>query len=1539
MNSNTLILGRSRAAASPQPARAFCRAFRASAGLALALLLPAAALPARAATVAWSGASGTDTNWSNGNNWSGLAVPTSSDDVKFLDVGTNSVPGVPDNLVDGGFAGVIGSLQYASSNGFHTTFITNGATVNVIGSGGLTVGTLSDLGSATIVNETVTGPGTLMVSNVAAPVIVDQGRSANGNGTQRAILDMSGLGAFVGNLSRIGVGTTTLGGANNAQNATGTLKLARTNTIATWFSGSAITATPATPTNSIDVGSDNGNAGGVNFLFLGQTNAFFIDSIGVGSLKTTASMLFNSAFANPAAYFRGTNGDSSRVRFWTIGDMSSSGSSSSQAAGTNDFSGGTVDLLVDTMSLGRDRVGGNTGSGTTIGTLTFTAGTIDVNNLLVGNQAFSTVGNKNPMTGVVNVNGANATLVVNKTLTLGNTTVASQAATNTTGILNVRDGTVRANNIAVGVYSTVNTISMTNGTLVLSNTLASAAKGLTTFNITNSTLQLNVTGVSPIITVTNLVTGGSTNIISLATTAVFASYPTQLTLVKYSGSIGGAGYNFGFGAGNLPATAQNAYLSNNVANKSIDVVLPVDPRPVITAQPFSYAGNPGDTATFTTAVSGVPPLYYQWQLSGTNLADGPTGTGSSLSGSTTNALTITSAQTSDSGTYTLLVTNAYGSASASADLIISTGSILPQIQGLANQTVIAGNTAVIAAHTIGKPLPTLQWQFNGTNLTDGPTGNGDTLSGSGTSTLTDALVQYPSSQGTYSLIASNEVGSVTNSMVLTVIVAPVIAVQPQPLVVTNGNSASFSVISTNGVPAAGFQWLKNGVPIPNATSATYSIANAAPTNMGAYSVVIANTAGSVVSTSATLIVNSSTLAGTVLLPANGAVGVGYDTPLYLTFNQAPALRNGGAIRIYNATNSSLPVDTLDMSLNLANAQSRTIGGDNFNSFPVIITGNTAAIYPHSGVMTSNQTYYVLVDDGVFADSTGAYFAGIAAINAWQFSTKPGGPANPTNLVVAADGSGDFVTVQGAIDSVPANNTAPTLINIRNGIYTEIIDVKSKNNLTFRGQTRNGAAIAYPNNNNLNSTGAPLRAMVVLNGNDCAFENITVTNSTPKGGSQAEALDVEGTRCILYNMELDSYQDTFLVHSAGKLVYFQDCLVQGDTDFNWGYGTVFYTNCEIRCLSTGSHVTQPRSPLGSNGFSFVNCQITKGGSSVTSADLGRSISTPTTPSEVIFIRCLMDDVITGYSSDAGPNFWYASCSNLTATVEKTSLTFATHLAGNDPTVLLAQDATNWLYGWVPQMAPNLLTNPVGRSVAGGAALSLNAYATGIPSPAYQWLKNGEPMPGQTASTLTIPSANVNDAGSYSVIVSNAAGVITSTAVTVTVGNTAPTLASIADQTVNVGVMVKVSPVATDPDVPPQTLTFSLTSAPPAGSTFDTTTGAFNWRPNVSQAGTTYPVSIVVADNGTPILSATQSFNVIVNPLTQPNLTAPLWNGSQFSLTVNGQTGPDYIVMVSTNLVDWMSVFTNSSPVMPFSWTDPNSGLFPVRFYRIQPGPLP
>ena len=1510
----------------------------------LAGLLAAACLVlnASAAPVVWSGASGADTNWSNGNNWAGNIPPVSGDDAKFFDAGATNAAAVINNVVDSSFTGTIGSLQYGNTNGFHTTLIPGGVTLNV--TGGLTVGTLTDNGSL-IVNATITGAGTLNINNAAANVLVDQGHTANASGTQRGILDMSGLNTFTANVNAIAVGTTMFGGANNAQNATGTLKLAQTNVITAAFVGTPIaSSTAATPTNAIQIGADNGNAGGINYFYLGQSNEFFMDSIGVGCLKTTSTMLFNSGLNNPVAYFRGTGGATSRVRFWTVGDMSSSGSSSSNCNGTNDFTGGTVDILVDTMSLGRDRQGGNTGSGTTKGTLIFTAGIIDVNTLYVGNQFFTTAGNSNPMAGLVNVNGPGATLKVNTSLVLGNTTVNSTAAQKTAGTLQINGGTVLANAISVGGFSgAANTIAMNGGTLVVSNAIASSAKPLFSFAITNSTLQLNLSGSTPSATVTNFIASGSVTI-NIGSAPVFPSYPTNVVLIKYfSGAIGGDGYG-AFSLGFIPTNAPGAALSNDVANGSIDLVLPTDPRPSITSVSPSYAGSPGDNVTFTVGYTGVKPLTVQWQENGTNVVDGLTGSGSTNFGGATATFSITNAQPSDSGSFAVVVANAFGSTTSSPPtvLVISAGNVAPLVTGPNNQTVIQGNNAIIAASAAGKPVPAVQWQFNGTNLTDGLQGDGSTISGSASSVLTINNVQYPSDQGPYSLIASNSAGMATNGMTLTVIVRPSISLQPQNLVVTNTQSASFSV-TASGVPNPTYQWFRNGSPISGANSATYNIPSASPTNIASYYAQISNAAGSTNSASVTLTVNSIGLVASTFAPANGATGICYDTPLYLTFSQAPTLINVGRIRIYSMTNAAAPVDTLDMSLNqnlhptyAAAVQSRNIGGDTFNSFPVIITGNTAAIYPHLDLLTSNQTYYVMIDDGVFADASGAYFAGISATNVWQFTTKPTGPASLTNLVVAADGSGDFLTVQGAVDSVPANNTTPTFINIRNGFYTEIVDVKSKNNLDFRGQTRTGTLIGYPNNNNVNPSGAPLRAMFVMNGSNCTSENLTITNTTPHGGSQAEAIDVEGTQCIFYNMELDSYQDTFLVHSAGKLVYFQDCLVQGDTDFNWGYGTVYYTNCEVRCLLSGGHLTQPRSPATTNGFGFINCRITQGYPGSSTFDLGRTINTPTSPSEVLFYNCLMADVVTGYASDAGVNMADYGCSNLTATATKT-LAYSTHSPSNDPFVIAIQSATNWLYGWQPQVAPNIIGQPASATVSQGQSTNFTVSVTGISPPTFQWLKNGIPIPGATGTSFTIAGAVRTNAGNYSVFVSNASGSVTSSvAVLNYTGNVAPVVANIVTNNVNSGLAWKIaiSDLKTaagwsDPDG--DAVTLSSVTSPSANGTNVTSDGTFIYYngPVTAEDHFTYTVTDgTLTANGTVYLEAVAG--------TAPSISNPAVNGSGHpTFSGSGIPGYTYGVERATSLSGpWVNAGTVTAGANgSWSFTDASQTNPGTIFYRL------
>jgi O-glycosyl hydrolase len=146
---------------------------------------------------------------------------------------------------------------------------------------------------------------------------------------------------------------------------------------------------------------------------------------------------------------------------------------------------------------------------------------------------------------------------------------------------------------------------------------------------------------------------------------------------------------------------------------------------------------------------------------------------------------------------------------------------------------------------------------------------------------------------------------------------------------------------------------------------------------------------------------------------------------------------------------------------------------------------------------------------------------------------------------------------------------------------------------------------------------------------------------------------------------------------------------------------------------------------------------------------------------------------------------------------------------------------------------------------------------------------------------------------------------------------------------------VTNAAVDPDVPAQSLSWSLLT-PPAGATIGAASGIFNWRPPVAATPYTNAVTVQVADNGTPSLTATQNFNVIVLPPQSPTLSVPMVINGLFSLTVSGDAGPDYIIQTTTNLTDasgWTPVYTNAAATPPFQWTIPVNLAAGPQFYRI------
>ena len=1004
--------------------------------------------------------------------------------------------------------------------------------------------------------------------------------------------------------------------------------------------------------------------------------------------------------------------------------------------------------------------------------------------------------------------------------------------------------------------------------------------------------------------------------------------------------------------------AQDGYVYSLIATNLVGAItnsmtLSVIVTPNITGL-NNQSANVGDNVSVSPTVTGVPTPTYQWRFNGVNVANGLNGNGSTISGGTTASLGIANAQVMDSGNYSLVASNSAGIVTNTMSLTVAAGSQAPVINGPTNIIVVQGNTGTFSASATGVPVPTLQWL----DQTATP------ILGATTGTLVLPNVQYSQNGFTYSLVASNTAGIVTNSATLTVYVPPAISVQPASLVVTGTQSATF-LVTASGVPAPAYKWYFGTNIISGATSSSYNIVSAAASNIGNYFVIITNAAGAVTSSVATLVVNS-TMSPVALSPGSGSTGICYDTPLAITFSVAPSLGMNGTIKIFNATNSATPVDTINIALGAVQQRTFPSDGQSFSYQTLQISGNTAKIYPHFSVMSSNATYYVTIDNGAFTDATGAYFEGITATNVWSFSTKTGGPVNPANLVVNADGTGDFLTVQGAVNALATGtNSTQRVVSIRNGLYTEIVDITGKHNITLRGQSRDGAVVVFPNNGNFqsaNSSTTHARMTFKVNANDIVLDTLTISNSTPQGGSQAEALMIESNakRCIVYNSELDSRQDTVLGNQNSSQTYFYQTIVKGNFDYIWGGGNFYFNQCLIQTIAgTGSgQLTAARTDTGAsqsaslpwlnpsgtytaNGMSFVNCTFTSepGLASITLAG-----GNGTANNNVSWFGC---DFATNYTAPSAALFtgnylfWQSANTMTNAPVTFTVLT-TIGVTNNDPRLLAATNIPTWFYGWSPSLAPNILTNPVSQTVNYAAAATFTVAATGVPAPTYQWQHAGTNLPSATGASLTIASAILDDAGAYAVIVTTTAGSVTSSTATLTVNappNTAPTFTAPITGTnilINVGVNLAVSCTATDSDSPAQLLTYMLLTSP-SGAAINATNGNFTWRPNVSQSNSVNPVSVVATDSGSPNLRATNSFVITVNPLTQPNVDTASYAGGQFSLRASGQVGPDYTVQVTSDLHgSWTNLFTTNPVAMPFSFTDPNGSL-PMQFYRIVVGP--
>ncbi|WP_179413453.1 pectinesterase family protein [Mucilaginibacter sp. E4BP6] len=208
---------------------------------------------------------------------------------------------------------------------------------------------------------------------------------------------------------------------------------------------------------------------------------------------------------------------------------------------------------------------------------------------------------------------------------------------------------------------------------------------------------------------------------------------------------------------------------------------------------------------------------------------------------------------------------------------------------------------------------------------------------------------------------------------------------------------------------------------------------------------------------------------------------------------------------------------------------------------------------------------------------------------------------PTHFTVAQDGSGNFKTIQEAVNAVRDLSQQQVTILIKNGIYHEKLVIPSwKTKISLVGEDKEHTIItnsdysgkANPGGNDAfgkDKFTTYTSYTVLVQGNDFVAKNLTIENTAGKVG-QAVALHVEGDRCIVKNCNLLGNQDTLYAATENSRQYYTDCFIQGTTDFIFGEATAVFSHCVIKNL-TNSYITAPSTtPRQQFGYVFFDCKL-------------------------------------------------------------------------------------------------------------------------------------------------------------------------------------------------------------------------------------------------------------------------------------------------------------------------------------------------------------
>ena len=844
--------------------------------------------------------------------------------------------------------------------------------------------------------------------------------------------------------------------------------------------------------------------------------------------------------------------------------------------------------------------------------------------------------------------------------------------------------------------------------------------------------------------------------------------------------------------------------------------------PTFTTQPISQTITVGNSVSFTVATSGNPAPTYQWRKDAVN-----------ISGATSATFSIASVAAGDAAAYTVVATSSLGSVTSSA----ATLTVIAAPAALAaptfttqpiSQTITAGNSVSFTVAASGNPTPTYQWRKDAVNI-----------SGATSATYTIGSVAAGDA-ASYTVVATSSFGSVSTSSAatLTVNAPPTITTQPSSQTVIAGNSVTLAVVAS-GNPAPTYQW-SNGV----SGKSSIVISNFGLTDIGSYSVVVANSRGSVTSSAATLTIvfpivsHLSRIAGkaSAIFATTGSSTGSIRWQLSTDGGSSWADFSNGDKYTGVTTNILTILPTTSVLSDYRYRYQVTSGGTTYTS-----NQNTSFAVIKSPFLMPTAIKFDLLGNLYVADSAAhtlikvtpdyrsSVFAGVYGVQGFSDGNGLAAKFNePTgifyrsdlntitladtsnNVVRSISAAGNVTTLAGGAGSAGyvdgagsvARFNAPTGIDAdSSGTYI----VTDQSNHLIRLVTAGGTVATLAGK-------AGIAGSVDSLGESARFNLPTgiTFNRSGKGSYQNSIFVTDTGSHTIRVIGMNAQVTTF----AGKSgIAGAENGYDADTRFNQPRAIVINGEGDIFVADTANHTIRKRSVFTGKFTTFAGTPLVKGlmdgtgtntlfnepeslafdaAGNLYVADTGNAAIRKITPAGVVTTLPIVGEiptittqpasqtviagnsasfsvVATGYGTltyqwkKDGSDIAGAAAATYTisssATTSAGSYTVAVTNAAGSVTSAAATLTVNVL--------PAITTQPSSQSVTVGSSVTFSVVATGTPTPTYQWRKDGAAISGATATSYALSSPVSGDAGSYTVVVTNAAGSVTSSSATLTV----------------------------------------------------------------------------------------------------------------------------------------------------------------------------